>query len=132
MRVLIDTSFILPALGIDVGEEVLENIKKFPSHEIYFTELSLVEAMWIMKRLIKRGEKVDYNAVKVGLKSLFNTYKLVKIPRLAYIKALKDDRHRDLIDLLIYYTALIYKMRFLTLDEKLRELDDKGIVVSKL
>ncbi|BDB98547.1 PIN domain-containing protein [Saccharolobus caldissimus] len=132
MRVLIDTSFILPALGIDVGEEVLENIKKFPNHEIYFTDFSIIEAMWVMKKLIRRGEKIDYNSVKIGLKSLFNTYKLVKIPRLAYIKALKDDRHKDLIDLLLYYTASIYGMKFLTLDEKLRELDDKGIIVSKL
>lgn len=33
---------------------------------------------------------------------------------------------------MLYYTASIYGMRFLTLDEKLRELDDKGIIVSKL
>jgi predicted nucleic acid-binding protein len=82
--------------------------------------------------LIKRREKIDYSTVRIALKSIFNTYKLVKIPRLAYIKYLKDDRHKDLIDLILYYTASIYGMRFLTLDEKLRELDDKGIIVSKL
>jgi hypothetical protein len=36
MKILIDTSFILPPLGIDVGESVLNIIKEFDKHEIYF------------------------------------------------------------------------------------------------
>ncbi|BFI76971.1 hypothetical protein [Sulfurisphaera ohwakuensis] len=86
MRILIDTSFILPALGIDVGEEIINIIKEFYNHEVYFTELSLLEAMWVIKRLIKQGIEVDFNVVKTGLKSINKTYRLVKIPRSAYIK----------------------------------------------
>ena len=131
MKVLVDTSFLLPALGIDVGEEVIDIIKRFDKHEIYFTELSLLEAMWVIKRIERKGE-VDLKLVNTGLKSIFYTYKLVKIPRTAYIKAVKDKRHNDLIDLILYYTALAYNMKFLTLDEKLKEIDEQGVVINSL
>lgn len=48
MRVLVNISFILHSLGIDVSEEVLEKVKRFPNHEICFTEFSLIEAVWVM------------------------------------------------------------------------------------
>ena len=115
-----------------MGEEIVDIIKKFDRHEVYFTELSLLEAMWVIKRIEKRGERIDLKLVNIGLKSILSSYKLVKIPRTAYVKAVKDKRHNDLIDLILYYTALVYKMKFLTLDDKLKEIDDKGIVIDGL
>ncbi|QGR17285.1 PIN domain-containing protein [Sulfurisphaera ohwakuensis] len=132
MRILIDTSFILPALGIDVGEEIINIIKEFYNHEVYFTELSLLEAMWVIKRLIKQGIEVDFNVVKTGLKSINKTYRLVKIPISAYIKAVNDKRHNDLIDLILYYTAKAYNLRLLSLDLKLKEIDKENIVIQSL
>ena len=132
MKVLIDTTFLLPALGLDVGGEVTDIIKRFERHDIYFTELSLLEAMWVIRRIERRGERVDFKLVSTGLKSILSTYKLVKIPRTAYVKAVRDKRHNDLIDLILYYTALVYRMKFLTLDTKLREIDDKGTLIHSL
>ena len=37
-----------------------------------------------------------------------------------------------MIDLILYYTAVTYKMKFLTVDNKLREIDEEGIVISSL
>jgi predicted nucleic acid-binding protein len=132
MRVLIDTSFILPAFGVDVGEKISDLIKDFGKHYIYFSELSLIESMWVIRRLIKRGENVDEKLVRVGLKSVLETYKLVKVPVSAYISAVKDRRHEDLIDLILFYTAKSYNMKFLTLDERVKELDSENVVIDGL
>ncbi len=132
MKILIDTSFILPPLGIDVGESVLNTIKEFDKHEIYFTELSLIEAMWVIRRLLKEGIKVDFKIVKTGLKSVIKTYRLLRIPISAYINAVNDRRHNDLIDMIIYYTAKAYNLKLLTLDKKLKEIDNENIVINNL
>jgi len=132
MKILIDTSFILPPLGIDVGESVLNTIKEFDKHEIYFTELSLVEAMWVIRRLLKEGTKVDFKIVKTGLKSVIKTYRLLRIPISAYTNAVNDRRHSDLIDMIIYYTAKAYNLKLLTLDKKLKEIDNENIVINNL
>lgn len=132
MKILIDTSFILPPLGIDVGESVLNIIKEFDKHEIYFTELSLVEAMWVIRRLLKEGTKVDFKIVKTGLKSVIKTYRLLRIPISAYINAVNDRRHNDLIDMIIYYTAKAYILKLLTLDKKLKEIDNENIIINNL
>jgi len=132
MKILIDTSFILPPLGIDVGESVLNIIKEFDKHEIYFTELSLIEAMWVIRRLLKEGIKVDFKIVKTGLKSVIKTYRLLRIPISAYINAVNDRRHNDLIDMIIYYTAKAYNLKLLTLDKKLKEIDNENIVINNL
>jgi len=51
-RILIDTSFSLPALGVEVEEGVLNAISLFRKVEVFYLELSLVEAMWkVLKRL---------------------------------------------------------------------------------
>ncbi|PVU69875.1 toxin VapC [Sulfolobus sp. SCGC AB-777_L09] len=132
MKILIDTSFILPPLGIDVGESVLNIIKEFDKHEIYFTELSLIEAMWVIRKLLKEGTKVDFKIVKTGLKSVIKTYRLLRIPISAYINAVNDRRHNDLIDMIIYYTAKAYNLKLLTLDKKLKEIDNENIVINNL
>ena len=132
MRILVDTSFILPALGIDVGEQVLGLIREFYGHEVYFIELSLLEAMWVVKRLMKQGVRVDFSAVRTGLKSVNRTYHLLKIPTRAYISAVNDKRHSDLIDLILYYTAKAYGLKLLSLDHKLKEIDNEGVVIQTL
>ncbi|BFH73731.1 PIN domain-containing protein [Sulfurisphaera javensis] len=130
MKVLIDTSFILPILGIEV-EGVEDEIKKFPSHEIYYTEISILESFWVIKRIEKKT-KIDMKRVKEGLRSL-RLFKLVKIPFNAYVNAYKlKEKHSDFIDLLLYFTAKYYSLKFLTLDRKIKELDTSSIVIDSL
>ena len=45
-ELLVDTTFLLPALGIDVEEEALEAISLFPRFKVYYLEASLLEAIW--------------------------------------------------------------------------------------
>jgi len=43
LKVLIDTSFLLPALGVEVEKEVTEAIKNFKKAEVFYLEESLLE-----------------------------------------------------------------------------------------
>jgi len=53
LRVLLDTSFILPSLGINVGEEVSKGLKGLADirAEIYYSHFSILESLWVAARL---------------------------------------------------------------------------------
>ena len=46
LKVLVDTMFLLPALGFEVEEETMEVIRLFHEIEVYYLEVELLEAMW--------------------------------------------------------------------------------------
>ncbi|OYT26074.1 MAG: hypothetical protein B6V02_02435 [Thermoprotei archaeon ex4572_64] len=69
-RILLDTSFILPILGISVSKEVDESLLKISKYELYIS------------------------------RSLLG--------------------HNDLIDCLLYSTAINLNLQFLTIDEEFR------------
>ena len=50
-KILIDTSFLLPALGIEVEEEAMRIIPLFRRLEVYYLEIALLEAMWKVLKL---------------------------------------------------------------------------------
>ncbi len=58
LRLLVDTSFLLPAMGIDTDREVVEAISHFYTAEIYYSEVSILEAMWKIVKVIPPG-KID-------------------------------------------------------------------------
>jgi len=80
-RVLLDTSFILPTLGIDVGEEILEGLRRLDEvkAKIYYSPLSVLEALWVASRLCKNAA-FDEDRFKLGLKSIVKSGRYMKIP----------------------------------------------------
>lgn len=51
-RLLIDTTFLLPALGVKVEDEAMEVIPLFRRFEVYYLEAGLLEALWKVLKLI--------------------------------------------------------------------------------
>ncbi|MDG6950095.1 MAG: hypothetical protein JRM77_09695, partial [Nitrososphaerota archaeon] len=51
--VLLDTPFILPSLGIEVGVEITESLKNIshPNAQIFFSSFSILESLWVAARL---------------------------------------------------------------------------------
>ena len=45
-RVLIDTSFLLPALGVEVEKSVMSVMPLFGRLRVYYLEAGLLEALW--------------------------------------------------------------------------------------
>ncbi len=128
-KVLIDTSFLLPALGIDVEEEVIETIALFRHIEVYYLEIGLLEAMWKILKIVPYN-KLD--RVKIGIEAIRNTYNLMIIPHEAYIEAVKIYRlgYNDFIDALYYTTAKTKGIPWLTIDYSFIDfLSKKGFPV---
>lgn len=115
LKVLVDTSFLLPAMGIDVEQEILDAIKYFRRIEVYYLEVCVLEAMWIVLKVVSSN---NLDVVKEGIKAIRDTYKQLIPPPEAYIKAYEvyHKGHRDYIDNLIYATSLEKKIALLTID----------------
>jgi len=134
-RILVDTTFLLPALGIEVEEEALEVIPMFRNFEVYYLEVALLEALWKILRIVDRRK---FDRVKLGLEAIRNTYRVVTPPPDAFIDAIRiyDLGHRDIIDNLHYTTAKTLNIPWLTIDYKFIEFleskgfETKGVVIT--
>ena len=126
LRFLVDTSFLLPAMGIETEKEVMEAIKYFHMAEIYYLEESILEAMW---KIIKVVPASKLDRVREGIEAIMETYKQVDPHPQAYIDAyrLYHEGHRDYIDNLIYATSQKLHLPLLTADREFIDfLKEKG------
>ncbi len=129
LRILIDTSFLLPALGVEVENEILEAIRFFRRIEVLYLELGLIEAIWKVLKLVPL-EKLD--RVRIGIEAIKKTYELIEPPPEAYVEAIKIYRqgHRDYVDAMHYATAKACKVQWLTIDyEFISFLEKRGYPV---
>lgn len=115
VKLLVDTSFLLPAMGIETEKEVFESIECFHLAEVYYLNVSLLEAMWKIIKVIP-FDKVD--RVIEGIRAIMETYREATPPPRAYIDAyrLYHEGHKDYIDNLLYSTSLRLNLFFLTID----------------
>lgn len=120
LAVLIDTTFLLPALGVEVEEEAEEVIPLFRKIDVYYLEAGLLEAMW---KILKIADSKALKRVKAGIEAIRKTYTLANPPAEAYVEAAGVYRagHRDYIDALHYSTAKALNLKLLTIDRQFIE-----------
>ncbi len=131
-EILVDTSFLLPALGIDVEEIVYQAIKKFKKYNVYYLDVSLLEAMWI---ILKKVSYEDKNTVRIGIESIRNTYRKLEVTAEHLIMAweIYENAHKDFIDNILYSVSHIENKPFLTIDKKLKKnLKNAGYSVKNI
>jgi len=123
-KILIDTSFILPALGFDVEDVIYKAIEYFNKIRIYYIEESILEAMW---KIIKVIERKDYKRIEMGLHAIRESYNLVTPSPEAYVMASKifNEGHKDYIDNLLYATSIKHSLKFLTTDDRFIDFLEK-------
>jgi predicted nucleic acid-binding protein len=121
MRILLDTSFLLPIVGVRVREvestlHRLWNLYRNGRVELYYTDLNLLEIAWRLNKL-----NYDPSIVEIGLRSIERSMVKAETRPLLLLKALELKRRgfRDVIDLVLYLTAKDNNLPFLTLDEAL-------------
>jgi PIN domain. len=121
MRILLDTSFLLPVVGVRVREvestlHRLWNLYRNGRVELYYTDLNLLEIAWRLNKL-----NYDPSIVEIGLRSIERSMVKAETRPLLLLKALELKRRgfRDVIDLVLYLTAKDNNLLFLTLDEAL-------------
>ena len=123
LRVLLDTTYLLPIVGIDVeGIEkplrVLSELHRLGNIEIFYTPFNILEILGKLSRM-----NFDRKRVELGLKSIREAFRVTHPTIRGYLKALELRRKgfKDLIDLLLYTTSKTRRLSFLTRDEKLAE-----------
>ncbi len=138
-KILLDTSFLLPTLGVEVEAEVIRTLSKINLEKIhlFYSNWSLLESSWIAIQQIKQG---TYQAplFRKGLLSITKTevYQHIQASPDDYLNALDfyQKGHPDMIDNMLYVTALRKQYRFLTIDSEFMEFisenDIEDIVVT--
>ncbi len=129
IRILLDTTYILPIVGIDVEDikKVIVLLKKLRDKgvaEFYYTQFNILEIIGKLGRI-----DFDKDRVELGLISIKEEFIEVKPSLKAWLKALELRRKgfRDIIDLLLYTTSLTNNILFLTRDiELIKFLEDIG------
>jgi predicted nucleic acid-binding protein len=119
-KLLIDTTFLLPALGFEVEESAMKAIELFRKYNIYYIEFGILEAMWKILKIIKSEQLI---IVYQGLEAIRETYKKLEVPIEAYIDSFSfyNKGHKDIIDAIYYFTSIYSKIPLLTIDENLIE-----------
>ena len=130
--VLLDSTFLLPTFGVeveDIGADDLKTLKDSSKKVgLYCSYFSFVE---ILGKLARNSTESNFEAIDLAIRSLLEsgTYGWVNPSAKAIALAfeLRTKGHRDNIDNILYSTALDAGMRFLSMDEELKDfLSRKG------
>ncbi len=130
LEVLVDTTFLLPTLGVGVEEEAEEVIPLLSSVRVYYVEVSILEAFW---KYVKLG--ADAKVFEEGLEAIRSTYELLTPGPRSYSLAmgLYSMGHRDLIDDLIYASSREFGVHLLTIDAAFLDfLRDNGLPIDSV
>jgi len=125
LRVLLDTSFLLPSLGIHVGEEVSKGLKGLADirAEIYYSHFSVLESLWVAARL-STSATFDKEIFSTGLRSIIegNRYRKVEENSKTFNNALRLYMlgHKDMVDNILYASSSHLNLKLLTLDNELK------------
>ena len=119
LRILLDTSFLLPTLGIGVEEatyRALKTLKSMRNTELYYLEEGLMEAIWVVIRFL---DKIPLEVIEKGVEAIRRDYKVLYPDGRIIVEALKIYKlgHKDIIDALYYTTAKATNIKWLTIDK---------------
>ena len=123
VKILLDTTYLLPVVGIDVEgvEKPLTMLKKLREEgrvEIYYTPFNILEILGKLSRM-----DYDRERVELGLRAIRESFKIAYPTVKGYMKALelRKKGFKDFIDLLLYTTSRTRRLNFLTRDRDLIE-----------
>ena len=126
LKILLDTTFILPTLGIDAGskvEETLRNLRESEA-ELYYSQFSILESLWVAAK-ISKSQSFDIERFNQGLRSIIKSGRYIKVKETCKIfeEALKlyMQGHKDIIDNILYATSVNLNLKLLTLDTELKD-----------
>ena len=123
LKILLDTIFILPTLGIDAGSKVEETLGESKA-KLYYSQFSILESLWIEAK-ISKSQSFDIERFNQGLRSIIKSGRYIKVKETCKIfeEALKlyMQGHKDIIDNILYTTSVNLNLKLLTLDTELKD-----------
>ena len=119
-KILLDTSFLLPVLGFETSERVMKAFQKLGSHELYYNDISILEALWKIVKVVK-GAPEEVSRIQQGVTAIKDTMRHAPITGDAVVNAIRMYMlgHRDMIDNLLLSTAITMNLKLLTVDKEL-------------
>ena len=131
---LLDTTYLLPVFGIDVGLARFET--KFPrvlgEYDIRYNPVSLLEAKWIILKMSRRGDRDKFlKRYRAGLRAIMTDKRISQTRftdgavELIADELLTDNLVNDYFDRIIYATAAVENWLLLTEDSILLGLGDR-------
>ena len=124
-KVLLDTSFLLPTVGIDAKREVLRGLEGLAHMRVQacFSRFSIMELLYAAKKFKKSGA-FDKARFEDGLRSILDggTYERAEEGSDAFLRAdeLRDLGHADILDNILYASSVTNGLKLLTVDQELR------------
>lgn len=128
VKVLVDSTFLLPSLGIKVAQisdsDIRELAKLRSKTRFFCIHQSLVELLGkVGREWISTSDEKALETVEEGLRSLLESgvYTWIRPSLGALMEAviLRKKGHKDIIDNMLYSTAADLGMSFLSLDTEL-------------
>ena len=142
-KVLLDTSFMLPTLGISVSGATQQGIRILGESEaeIYYSRFSILESLWVATKTVE-DKTFDNESFGLGLRSITEGGRYTRVEEDYDIFneafGLYKLGHRDMIDNILYASSARLGLRLLTLDGDLKkfvldkELKDIFISIDEL
>lgn len=134
-RILLDTVYLLPVFGVDVGLEGYGDLfpRLLEEFHVYYTPLSLVEAKWVILKLSKARPELSHRLLdeyRRGLEALLSDDRLGEtVVTNGVIEEVADylleEGLRDYFDRMIYATAYYYNAMLLTEDRELKAIGER-------
>ncbi len=138
-ELVLDTTYLLPVFGISVGLEGFRELfpKLLARYVVLYNPVSLVEAKWIVLKLVKKEPQKREQLLerfRMGLEALLRDERLgqteltdPEVERVADL-LMTQARVADYFDRLIYATAASRKSILLTEDEELIRVARSGLL----
>lgn len=143
LKVLLDSTYLLPSFGIEVKRLSDEDIKRLRRAviegriKLYCLSIVWVEVLGKVCREAQRLRRDIKEILEIAVKSLLESgfYTWIE-PAFEAVKLAFELRmlgHKDIIDNLLYATSVVNKMIFLTMDDELKKfLSKKNYKVDNL
>jgi len=117
----------------------MRSLPRLARYRLYYSELSILEALWKISKYIQslpEGQRSGaMERVRQGLEAIEDGMERAPVTAEAAALALRLRLlgHRDMVDNLLYATALSSGLKLLTVDEELRRfIASKGLPASVL
>jgi len=116
-------------MGFKSDEVVMNCVEKLREHEVYYSEISILEALWRITKKRELSSGQDYNRNNIvevvvnGIRAIRRDLNRAEITEEAVKEAIKLYvlGHRDLIDNILYSITITQEdVKFLTIDESLK------------
>ncbi len=111
---------ISPLLGFKINNAVLESLPLVKLCKVYYSNVSILEALWKIAKVIKDREQA--RTVLESVELLRSSFKRVESDEKALGIAIELywRRHKDFIDNILYGVSISKNLKLLTIDKGLR------------